>query len=74
MKMNSSISVMFMHIKAVLLLCIFVFFPSCVCNAFVRVCLFVPCGHLLEKDRPLGFRLWCLTECHFPIGILGKVW
>ena len=26
-----------------------VFFLSCICHAFVRVCLFVPCGHLLEK-------------------------
>ena len=34
---------------------------SCVCNAVVRVFLFVPCGHLLRKDRPLGSRLWCLT-------------
>ena len=25
------------------------FFLSCVCYAFVRVCLFVPCGHLLGK-------------------------
>ena len=30
--------------------------------AFVRVCLFVPCGLLLGKGRPLGSRLWCLTE------------
>ena len=37
------------------------FFLSCVCYAFVRVCLFVPCGHLLGKDWPLGSRLWCLT-------------
>ena len=22
---------------------------SCVCYAFVRVCIFVPCGHLLGK-------------------------
>ena len=36
--------------KAVLLLWIFyVFFLSCVCCAFVRVCLFVPYGHLLGK-------------------------
>ena len=29
-------------------MCIFyVFFLSCVCYAFVRVCLYVPCGHLL---------------------------
>ena len=25
------------------------FFLSCVCYAFMRVCLFVPCGHLLGK-------------------------
>ena len=33
--------------KAVLLLWIFYVFLSCVCYAFVRVCLFMPCGHLL---------------------------
>ena len=27
----------------------FVFFMACVCYAFVRVFLFVPCGHLLGK-------------------------
>ena len=42
---------------------------------FVRVCLYVLCGHLLEKGWPLGSRLWCLLwVCHFPIGILGQVW
>ena len=42
---------------------------------FVRVCLFVLCGHLLGKGWPLGSRLWCLLwVCHFPIGILGQVW
>ena len=30
------------------------FFLSCVCYAVVRVCLLVPCGHLLGKG-------WCLT-------------
>ena len=35
--------------KAVLLLWIFYVFLSCVCYAFVRVCLDVPCGHLLGK-------------------------
>ena len=36
--------------KAVLLLWIFnVFFLSCVCYIFVRVCLYVLCGHLLGK-------------------------
>ena len=29
------------------LLC--VFFLSCVWYAFVRVCLYVPCGHMLER-------------------------
>ena len=39
------------------------FFLYCVCYAFVhvRVCLFVPCGHLLGKGRPYGSRLWCIT-------------
>ena len=37
------------------------FFLSCVCYAFVRVCLFVPCGHLLGKGWPLGSSLWCLN-------------
>ena len=42
---------------------------------FVRVCLYVLCGHLLGKRWPLGSRLWCLLwVCHFPIGILGQVW
>ena len=36
------------------------FLLSCVCYAFVRVCLFVPCGHLLGKEWPLGSRLWCI--------------
>ena len=42
---------------------------------FVRVCLFVLCGHLLGKGWPLGSRLWCLLwVCLFPIGTLGQVW
>ena len=36
-------------------------FLSCVCYAFVHVGLFVPCGHLLGKGRPLSSRLWCIT-------------
>ena len=36
------------------------FFLSCVWCAFVCVCLYVPCGHLLRKGWPHGFRLWCL--------------
>ena len=48
--------------KAELLLWIFyVFVLSCVCYVFVRVCLYVLCGHLLGKGWPLGSRLWCLT-------------
>ena len=39
----------------------YVFVLSCVCCVFVRVCLFVLCGHLLGKGSPLGSRLWCLT-------------
>ena len=27
---------------------------------FVRICLLMPCGHLLGKGWPLGSRLWCL--------------
>ena len=37
------------------------FVLSCVCYAFVCVCLYVPCGHLLGKGISLGSRLWCLT-------------
>ena len=33
---------------------------SSACYAFVRVCLFVPCGHLLGKGWPLCSSLWCL--------------
>ena len=29
--------------------CLFVCLFVCVCYAFVRVCLFVPCGHRLER-------------------------
>ena len=51
------------------------FFLSCFCYAFVRVCLYVLCGHLLGKGWPLDSRVWCLLwVCHFPIGILGQVW
>ena len=38
----------------------FILFLSCFCYAFVCVCLLMPCGHLLRKGWPLGFRLWCL--------------
>ena len=36
-------------------------FLSFVGYASVRVCLYVPCGHLLERAELLGSRLWCLT-------------
>ena len=48
--------------KVVLLLWIFyVFVLSCVCYVFVRVCLYVLCGHLLGKGWPLSSHLSCLT-------------
>ena len=37
------------------------FFLSCVCFAFICVCLYVPCGLLLGKGFSIGSRLWCLT-------------
>ena len=37
------------------------FFLSCVCYAFVQVCLYVPCGHLLGKGWSLSSHLWRLT-------------
>ena len=36
--------------------CLVFVMPVC-----ARVCLFVPCGHLLGKDWLLGSRLWCIT-------------
>ena len=62
--------------EAVLLLWIFwwFLFLSCVCCAFVRVCSYVPCGHLLGKGWPLGPRCGVLWVCYFPIGILVEVW
>ena len=38
----------------------FMLFLSFVCYAFVRVYLFVPCGHLLGKGWPFGSSLLCL--------------
>ena len=40
------------------------FFLSCVCYAFVRVCLYVPCGHLLGS----GLTSWLsfvVSNCEF---------
>ena len=48
--------------NAVLLLWIFYVFLSCVYYAFVCVCLYVTCGHLLGKGWRLGSRLWCLDS------------
>ena len=47
--------------KAVLLLWMIFVFLYCISNAFMRFCLCVPCGHLLEKGRPLGSSLLRLT-------------
>ena len=51
------------------------FFLSCVFYAFVSVCLYVPCGHLLGKGLPLGSRLWCPTvSLSLSHWYLGQVW
>ena len=43
--------------------------------AFVRVCLLMPCGHLLGKGRPLGSRLLCLiVKLSLSHWYLGQVW
>ena len=51
------------------------FFRSCVCYAFVSVCLCVPWGPCWDRADLLalvcGVQLWV---CYFPIGILGQVW
>ena len=45
-----------------------IFFCLIFCYAFVRVCLLIPCGHLLGKGWPLGSRLWCLiVKLSFPL-------
>ena len=30
------------------------------CVSWIRVCLLLPCGHLLGKGRPIGSCVWCL--------------
>ena len=48
-------------------------FLSCVCYAFVHVCLYVPCVTCWERADHLA--LVCgvyLLVCHFPVGILGQ--
>ena len=50
-------------------------FLLCVCYAFMCICLFLPCGHLLGGADLLA--LVCdvlLRVCYFPIGVLGQVW
>ena len=50
------------------------FVLSCFCYAFMRVCLLMPCGHLLRKGWHFGsFCNVLLWSCHSPIGILGQV-
>ena len=57
---------------------LFMFFLSCVCYAFVCICLFVPCGHLWERADLLA--LVCSVKLSvnfvpFPlVRILGQVW
>ena len=49
----------------------FIILLSCFCYAFVCVSLLMPCGNLLEKGWPLGFRYDALLwSCPFPIGIV----
>ena len=50
--------------KAVLLLWIFYVFLSCVCYAFVCVCLFVPCGHLTSW---ISFMMYNCEFVTFPL-------
>ena len=53
------------------------FFLSYVCYAFVQVCLFVPCGHLLGKGRPLqtwlSFMVYICEFVTFPLVSWVKV-
>ena len=53
-------------------LCYFCLF----CYFFVRVCLLIPCGHLLGKGWPLSGDCYCIfcIFATFPCGILGQVW
>ena len=60
-RLKPSSKIIYWLLKGGTFLWIFYVFQSCVCYGFVRVCLYVPCGHLLGKAWPLGSRLWCLT-------------
>ena len=53
------------------LLCFICFFFR---YAFVRVCLSVPCGHLLGKGLPLGSRLWCITVSSSLITVSSRLY
>ena len=47
------------------------FFLSCICYAFVSVCLYVPCGHLLGRHS------FVVCNCEFvtyPLVSRGQVW
>ena len=51
------------------------FFLSCVCYAFVRVCLYVSVVTCWERVDLLVLACGILLRvCYFPIGILGQVW
>ena len=43
------------------------------CYTFLCVCLLMPCGHLLGKGWPLGFRLWCLIV-KFSLSVWCGAW
>ena len=52
------------------LLCFFcLVFAMSLCTS-IYMCFVITCWERAD----LGSRLWCLTVCHFPIGILGQVW
>ena len=51
----------------------FMLFLSLLCYAFVRICLLIPCSHLLGNGWPLGSRLWCLiVKLSLPHWYLGS--
>ena len=45
----------------------FMLILSCFWYDFGRVCLLMPCGHLLGKGWHLGYRLCCLIVVTFPV-------
>ena len=51
------------------IICVFCF----LCFLCFRVCSLLPCGHLMEKDWPLGSCCWCLLYfCYFPMWYPGS--